>query len=123
MLYPPQDPKPYARHPRSRVAVAGLPDGPYVYVQGSDGVVRVLEDGPHRHPRVLGGGRPARYAGDLTVRGGPIADVTNLSGTFRCDDRDGLIAVADALEAAGLPVAAGAVRFFPQDGGRPEVLR
>ena len=123
MPYPPLDPKPYARHPRSRAAVAGLSYRPYVYVRDVRGVVRVLEDGPHRHPRVLGGGRPARYAGDLTVRGGQIADVTNLSGTFRCDDRDGLIAVANALEAAGLPVAAGAVRFFPQDGGRPAVLR
>ena len=122
-MLPPLDPTPHPRHPDSRPAGPGLPDGGYVYVRDGGGVVWVLEDGPHRHPRVLGGGTFALYAGDLTVRGGAVADVTNLSGTFRPADPDGLLAVADALEAAGLPMSAGAVRFFPRDGSRPFVLR
>ena len=123
MLYPPQDRTPYPRHADSRRATCLLPDGSYVYVQSPEGTVWILEDGPHRHPRVLGDGRSARYAGDFTVRDGVVTDLTNLSGTFRPDDRAGLLAVADALEAASLTLRDGAVRFFPQDGSRPIVLR
>jgi hypothetical protein len=63
------------------------------------------------------------YAGDLTVKDGTIVDATNLSGAFQFDDPAGLLAVADALEAVGLVVEPGAVRFFPMDGGAPVVLR
>lgn len=122
-MYAPRDPTPVPRHRRSRRIDARTPDGGYVYVQDEAGVIWVLRDGPHRHPRVLGGGRPAKYAGDLTITDGRIRDVTNLSGTFQCDDPDGLLAVAAELERLGLQVEPGAVRFFPQDGGRPFVLR
>jgi hypothetical protein len=51
-----------------------------------------------------------------------VADLTNLSGTFRCDEPPGLILVAQALRRHGLHVRTGAVRFFPSDGARPIVL-
>jgi hypothetical protein len=75
------------------------------------------------HPHVLSGGRPAMYAGDMTVRGGRVVDLTNLSGTFEFDDEDGLRDVATELQRLGLGVAPGAVRFFPADGSRPVVLQ
>jgi len=122
-MYPPLDPTPVPRHRHSRPIRAGTPDGNYVYVQDELGVIWTLKDGPHRHLRVLGNALPARFAGDLTIEHGRIKDVTNLSGTFQCDDPDGLIAVANELERQGLTVESGAVRFFPQDGSKPRVLR
>jgi hypothetical protein len=82
----------------------------------------VLPDGPHRHPKVLGSGLPARYTGDLTIRGGKVVDLTNLSSTFEFVDEAGLLEVAAELDAQGLAVESGAVRFFPADGSRPMVL-
>lgn len=63
------------------------------------------------------------YAGDMTVRGGPVIDLTNLSGTFRFEDADGLLAVADELVGSGLALDPGAVRLFPLDGSRPIIVR
>jgi hypothetical protein len=74
------------------------------------------------HPKVLGGGRPAIYAGDLTIRGSRVVDLTNLSGTFEFDDEDGLRDVAAEIRRQGLQVEVGAVRFFPADGSRPVVV-
>lgn len=99
-----------------------LADGNYAYVRDAAETIHVVPDGPHVHPGILGGGQPALYAGDMTVRRGRVADLTNLSGTFQFDDADGLREVAAALESAGLPVDAGAVRFFPADGSAPIVL-
>jgi hypothetical protein len=87
-----------------------------------NGTILVLPDGPHMHPKVLGGGLPALYAGDMTVRGGRAVDVTNLAGTFEFDDADGLREAAAALRRQGLTVETGAVRFFPADGSRPIIL-
>ena len=120
--YPPLDSTPYPRDSRSREAIPGLPDGNYVFVQDEQGVIFVLPDGPHIHPRVLGAARSAKYAGDLRVADGTIVDVTNLSGTFQCDDPIGLREVASVLRSLGFVVRPGAVRFFPQDGSRPRVL-
>ena len=86
------------------------------------GVVFVVPDGPHMHPTVLGGGQPAMYAGDLTVRGGRVVDLTNLSGTFEFDDEAGLREVAAEIRGRGLVIEVGAVRFFPADGSAPVVL-
>jgi hypothetical protein len=97
-------------------------DRTYVYVQDENGVVYALPDAPHRHPRVLGLARPAMYAGDLTVNQGKIIDLTNLSGTFQCDDPDGLLNVAAVLRQLGFEIELGAVRFFPIDGSRPVIL-
>lgn len=123
MLKSPLDPTPYPRHKRSRPIDGQIADGGYVYVRDSAGMIWVLEDGPHRHVRVLGGARPAMYAGDLTVEDGRIKDVTNLSGTIQFDDPAGLLDVAEALESVGLRIEPGGVRFFPMDGSTPRVLR
>lgn len=122
MKYP-LDRTPHPRDPRSRPARPGLRDGGYVYVRDIQGVIYVVPDGSHLHPKVIGGGEPAMYAGDLTVRDGRIMDVTNLSGTFQFDDPDGLLAVADELIRQGFVVEPRAVRLFPLDGSRPVVLR
>ena len=59
----------------------------------------------------------------LTIRNGRISDLTNLSGTFRFDDPDGLIAVAEELERQGFTLLPDAVRLFPYDGSQPIILR
>ena len=118
----PLDPTPHPQDPRSRLIDASIADGTYVYVRDVTGTVYVLPDGPLLRPKVLGGGRPAMYAGDLTIRGGKVCDLTNLSGTFQFDDEAGLRAVADELRRQGLVIEKGAVRFFPPDGSRPVVL-
>ena len=58
----------------------------------------------------------------MTIRGGRVVDLTNLSGTFQFDDEDGLRDVANELRQRGLTVEIGAVRFFPTDGSPPIVL-
>ena len=120
--YPPLDQTPYSRDPRSREIRFGIPDGNYVFVQDEQGRIQVLPDGPHTHPRVLGDARSAKYAGDLRIESSTIRDVTNLSGTFQCDDPNGLREVAQVLHGLGFNVRTGGVRFFPQDGSRPSVL-
>lgn len=73
-------------------------------------------------------GLPATYAGDLNIlnilniMNGAVKEVTNCSGTFQFDDRDGLRAVAQQLTELGFVVLDGAIRFFPADGGPIEVL-
>ena len=47
--------------------VTNFPTVSYVYVRDVQGQIFVLPDGPHRHPRVLSGGQPALYAGDLRI--------------------------------------------------------
>jgi hypothetical protein len=93
-----------------------------VFVQDITGVVYVVPDGPHLHPKVLGGAAAALYAGDMTIASGEVADLTNLSGTFLCDDEQGLRDVAEQIRRQGISVQAGAVRFFPSDGSRPIIL-
>jgi hypothetical protein len=121
-MKPPQDRTPYPKDPRSQPVDANTADGGYVYVQDGQGIVHVLPDGPHLHPKVLGGCQPALYAGDMVIKGGMVTELTNLSGTFQCDDEDGLRGVADQLKQQGLIVTPGAVRFFPPDGSRPVIL-
>jgi len=123
LMRPPLDPFPYPRDPRSRRADATLPDGLFALVQDGNGQVWVVPDGPHIHPKVLGGGQLAMYAGDMRVSQGRIEDVTNLSGTFQFDDPAGLLAVADQLIRQGLAIRQGGVRLFPADGSPPQVLR
>lgn len=118
----PNDSTPFPQDLRSKPIDTDIEDGCYVYVQDEHGVIYVLPDGPHLHPKVLGGGLPAMYAGDLTVIKTKIIDVTNLSGTFPFDDENGLRQVADKLRQLGFEVEVGAVRFFPIDGSRPSVL-
>ena len=122
-LKPPLDPFPYPQDTRSCPADGSLSDGLYAYVQDELGLHWIVPDGPHIHPKVLGRGRLALYAGDLTIANGMVIDLTNLSGTFQFDDPDGLLAAADQFERQGLMISAGAVRFFPADGSPPRVLR
>jgi len=119
----PLDRRKYAKSPFSQIAVPGISDGEYVYVQDLDSVVWVLRDGPHTHPKVLGAARPALYAGTLLIRRNELLELTNLSGTFRCDDEDGLLEVARYLESAGWILSENCVRFFPFDGTRPVILK
>lgn len=118
----PSDPVPYPQDPQSRPISINIQDGNYIYVRDLQGVIFVLPDGPHRHPRVLGRGKSATYAGDLTIRNGSIVDLTNLSGTFRFDDSEGLLEVANALVGLGFHMEPTAVRLFPMDGSRPVIL-
>jgi hypothetical protein len=118
----PLDPAPYRRHRLSRKVSADLGDGNYVFVQSAEDDIWVLPDGPHRHPRILGNATAVKYAGDVRVENGTILDVTNLSGTFLCDDPDGLIEAAECFRKAGLLVPSGVIRFFPLDGSRPRIL-
>ncbi len=119
----PLDGTPYPRDPGSAPISGTTSDGGYVYVRDASGTVYVLPDGPHLHPKVLGGALPASYAGDLTIAKGTVVDLTNLSGTFRFRSRAGLLDVAKQLESQGLTIQPGAVRFFPADGSRPVTLR
>ncbi len=119
----PIDKTPYTQDPRTLPVNSSLIDGNYVYVQDVQGIVFVLPDGPHLHPMVLGGGKPALYAGDLTIVNGRVSDVTNLSGTFQFDDEEGLMEVAEQIRRQGLALEIGAVRFFPSDGSLPVILQ
>lgn len=103
----PLDPTPCPKDPQSRPVTAPLPDGGYAYVRDGAGTIHVVPDGPHVHPAILGDGLPAMYAGDITIRRGRVADLTNLSGTFQFDDEDGLREVAAELARQGLVVDAG----------------
>jgi hypothetical protein len=120
----PHDRFPYPRDARSRVLGRETEPGLYVYVQDEAGEIYVVPDSePNLHPRVLGGGVPARYAGDLKLGArGVVEDLTNLSGNFRFRGKGGLLAVAELLRARGLIVQSGAVRWFPPDGGDLVIL-
>ena len=119
----PQDRRKYPRDARACVADNNLSDGEFVYVQDLQERIWVVPDGPHLHPKVLGGAEMALYAGTLSVLHRWIVELTNLSGTFRCDDDEGLLSVADWLEQHGISILPNAVRFFPHDGARPYILR
>lgn len=119
----PRDPFRYKRDTRSRPLAPGIQDGLYVYVQDTKGVIHVLPDGYHMHPRVLGDAEPALYAGDLRIVAGKVKDVTNLSGTFQFNEVAGLLEIAEEMEKIGLEVQDNAVRFFPTDGSAAIILR
>ncbi|WP_425616642.1 hypothetical protein NA78x_000294 [Anatilimnocola sp. NA78] len=118
----PLDPFPYDQDPRSRILDSTIASGAYVYVRDSAGILHVLPDGPHLHPKILGGGLPATYAGELTIINGVATEVTNCSGTFQFDEREGLRTIAQQVTELGLHVGERAVRFFPLDGGPIEIL-
>jgi hypothetical protein len=86
MKYP-LDATKYPPDPRHLPIQPGTSDGRYVYVQDELATIWIVPDNvPHLHPKVLGYGLPAKYAGDLTIKNGRIVDVTNCSGTFQFDD-------------------------------------
>lgn len=112
----PRDSTPYEQDPRSRRLEPGTADGVYVFVLDENDVVHFLPDGPHLHPKILGNALPVKYAGDFRIEAGRICELTNLSGTFLCDDLAGLSEVASIIRLVGIEIAAGGVRFFPPDG-------
>jgi hypothetical protein len=118
----PLDLTPYPKDARSHLLAPTTPDGLYVYVQDHQGFVHVLDDGPHMHPKVLGDAEHAMYAGDLTIKLGRVADLTNLSGTFQFDDEEGLRNVARQIRVQGMIIRTDGVRRFPNDGSGPIVL-
>jgi hypothetical protein len=123
MKYPLDDEN-YGRDIRSKAITSQLPDGAYVFVRDVDGTIYVLPDGPHQHPKVLGSGKPAVYAGDFSKRGQFVTDLTTLSGTFQFEDATDLLAVAKAFEEIGLTIQPGAVRLFSYSSGqRAQILR
>lgn len=121
-MYEPRDPIPYPPDPRSQPIVLGMANGTYVFAVSENRQIYVLPDGPHLHPKIFGNAQPVHYAGDLTVQGDTIVDITNLTGTFNCGDPQGLLEVADLLRELGFQLPDNAVKFFPPDGSRPRVL-
>ena len=110
--YAPGDLERYRRHeqsvPFSTIIVAGV----YVYVQDCAGIVWVGPDGPHMHPRVLGGARPATAAGELTLAAnGEVLLINNLSGTFRCHPDSLLLAVGGIIAQGGRCLADAITRY------------
>ena len=104
-----QDPVRYKRHESSRVFSSSLPSGNYVYVQDCEGVIWVAVDGPHMHPRVLVGARPAVGAGELVLEeSGEIVSINNESGTYRCHP-DSLLTVVGGLLMQGATIDPDAV--------------
>jgi hypothetical protein len=102
----------FPKDPRSKPVTGPLDPGEYVYVQDADGVVNVLPQGDHIHPKVLGGGQPAAAAGEIIVdANGVVTEINNISGTFQ-HEACVLGAVKTALEKAGLKVAADALKPF-----------
>jgi hypothetical protein len=122
MAKKPIDRRRYPQDRRSREIAPGIPDGDYVYVVSTNGVIWVAPDGCHMHPKVLGNAQPADYAGEVRVTDGKIAELTNNSGTFQFGKAKGLRNVAQKLRDLGFVVEYGAVRFFPSDGSPPRVI-
>jgi hypothetical protein len=102
----------YRRHNDSVRFSPQVPPGAYVYVQDCAGVVWLLTDGFHQHPRVLGGRRPAVAAGELTVGdAGEIFAINNASGTFQCA-ADSLLTAVGGLVQQGAKISADAITPF-----------
>lgn len=123
-LYPLRTPhQPYPLDPRSHPIGPTTAPGDYVYVRDCHGIEYVVPDGSHKHPYVLGNGDPALYAGDLILQDNAMAaELTNLSGTFRFNKKSGWLAVALVLRQQGLSIAAGAIRWFPQEGSLKPII-
>ena len=110
--YAPNDLERYRRHERTARFSQSLPAGVYVYVQYCAGIVWVAPDGPHMHPRVLGGARPVVAAGELTLDdNGEVLSINNLSGTFECAS-DCLFVVVGGVVVQGGQIAADAISRY-----------
>lgn len=95
--YMPKDRESHRRNPDSTLFAPSLFSGDYVYVQDCEGKVWAAPDECHMHPKVLGQGRPAVAAGELTLgAAGTVLTLNNLSGTFCCS-ADSLITVVGGL--------------------------
>lgn len=119
----PLDRTPYPRSPDSRPLVSNEPPGRYAFVVDLLETICVVPDGPHVHPKVLGGGHEALYAGEVVIGpNGVVEEVTNLSGTFRFKSKRSLCCVATQLRRLRYVVAN--VTWYPPDGSTgPQVLQ
>jgi hypothetical protein len=117
----PRDPTRYPRSAGSRPLTPSEGPGSYVFVVDASEVIHVAPDGYHMHPKVLGNAEPALYADEITLdRAGHVAEVTNLSGTFRFHSRRSLCRVAEQLQRLGFTF--GRVVWYPPDGSSPPVV-
>jgi hypothetical protein len=117
----PRDTTRYPRSADSRPFTYAESPGNYVFVVDANEVIHVAPDGYHMHPKVLGNAEPALYAGEIVIdRTGHVAEVTNLSGTFRFRNRRSLCCVAEHLRRVGFVVDQ--VVWYPPDGGTPPVV-
>lgn len=119
----PLDSTPYPRSPDSRPIGPNEPPGRYAFVVDLQETVHIAPDGPHVHPKVLGGGREALYAGEIVISPvGVVEDVTNLSGTFRFKSKRSLCCVVAHLRQLGYVVKD--VTWYPPDGSTgPQMLQ
>ena len=112
---PPFDPTPYPQDPASRPIRIGESVGRYAFVVDTAGVVHIVPDAPHVHPKVLGLAREALYAGEIAIdRPGHVEELTNLSGTFQFRSKTSLCCVATVLRSLGFVVAE--VVWYPPSG-------
>jgi hypothetical protein len=119
----PRDPFRYPRSPDSHPLASQDSPGWYVFVVDVQSVIHVAPNRLHEHPKVLGGCRPALYAGELWIdRSGSVGEVNNLSGTFQFRSRKSLCGVVESLRQLGFTV--GRVVWYPPDGmSAPRVLQ
>ena len=98
--------------PLSQPISPNTPPGTYVFVQDAQGVVHVLPQGAHLHPRVLGGGREAAASGEIVIGAdGAVTEINNISFTFQ-HGSSVLRGVKAALERLGLKVNPDAIKPF-----------
>jgi hypothetical protein len=71
-----------------------------------------VPNGDHLHPTVLGGGRSAAAAGEITIgRNGMVTEINNISFTFQ-HGAETLPGVRAALEKSGLQCAPDSIKPF-----------
>jgi hypothetical protein len=91
-----------------------------VFVVDVAQTIHVTPDGSHAHPLVLGFAQPALYAGEIHIdHQASVAELTNLSGTFRFDRQSSLCCVVMNLRLIGFIVRR--IAWYPPDGSSPPV--
>lgn len=117
----PLDQMPYSMDPRSRLLNINEIPGNYVYVVDLDEQIHIVEDGPHLHPKILGNRRAVLYAGEIEIdSNGVVAEINNLSGTFRFQSKKTLCCVSQHIHQLGFTV--NKVIWHSNSGGYPRSL-
>jgi len=102
----------YPKNPLSTPISKGTKPGTYVYVQDENGIVHIVPNGNHLHPTVLGGGRSAAAAGEITIGlNGVVTEINNISFTFQ-HGAETLPGVRSALEKSGLQCTPDSIKPF-----------